>query len=83
MGTPAQEVALILDTGSDWITIESSFCSNCYGKNFNQELSSTFSYAADDYSLREYGSATLDGIEAKDKVCLFKEHYNGDRMCVP
>ena len=31
VGTPAQEVSLIFDTGSDWITIESNTCENCLG----------------------------------------------------
>ena len=82
VGTPAQEITLIFDTGSDWITIESASCHNCLGRNFRQEDSSTFEYAAEGQSKREYGSATLSGIEAKDKVCLRDETQGADRVCL-
>ena len=72
IGTPPQEVSLIFDTGSDWLTVESSSCGNCHGVNFDQDASNTFKFVGEDTSQREYGSATLKGIEVQDKVCLLK-----------
>ena len=73
VGTPPQEVTLIFDTGSDWMTVESASCGNCHGINFDSDSSETFKLVGDSASLREYGSATLKGIEVKDKVCLLKD----------
>ena len=73
VGTPPQEVTLIFDTGSDWMTVESASCGNCHGMNFDSDSSETFKLVGDSASLREYGSATLKGIEVKDKVCLLKD----------
>ena len=83
VGTPPQEVSLIFDTGSDWMTVESASCENCRGLNFDTDASSSFSFVGDTTSMREYGSAALKGIEVSDKVCLLKdEQRNTGDVCL-
>ena len=74
---------LIFDTGSDWMTVESHSCSNCKGENFNYEASETFKFSGAGRSKREYGSAVLEGIEAKDRVCLVQKQSGSHEICLP
>ena len=84
MGTPPQEITLIFDTGSDWMTIESHTCGNCNGENFDYEASETFEFTGNGKSVREYGSATLKGMEAKDRVCLINQPSTNEyKVCLP
>ena len=65
-----QELQIVFDTGSDWLVIESINCSNCEGENFDVDASKTFKARMQNIEQKKYGSATLDGAIAKDKVCL-------------
>ena len=61
---------MVFDTGSDWLVLESSRCSNCQGTNFDTQLSKGFKARIDNVEKKEYGSAMLSGVIAKDMVCL-------------
>lgn len=62
---------LAYDTGSDWLVIEGSDCTNCEGNTYNpsnSEGSPTQVNASQ--TERNYGSASLTGYEYTDKVCI-------------
>ena len=42
LGTPAQEVNVIWDTGSSKLVLETQHCSNCIAKVFHTDKSTTF-----------------------------------------
>ena len=65
------------------MTIESSTCGNCKGVNFNYEASETFEFVGSGRSKREYGSAVLEGLEAKDRVCLVQKTSGELEVCLP
>ncbi|MFM7858319.1 MAG: pepsin-like aspartyl protease [Flammeovirgaceae bacterium] len=35
IGTPAQNLSVVYDTGSDWLVIESYLCRTCKNSTFN------------------------------------------------
>ena len=62
---------VVYDTGSDWLTIEGRLCTKCGGNTFDQAGSSTFQFLESQQSTElAYGSASLKGLRASDKVCL-------------
>ena len=69
MGEAYTGMDVVFDTGSDWLVVEGFGCSTCEGNTFNGDLSGTQVGSA--VSERLYGSASLEGIEYKDKVCLY------------
>ena len=58
---------VVFDTGSDWLVIESSECSNCAGDTYDLSSSSVVGNAI---SERRYGSAIFKGKEYQDTVCI-------------
>ena len=55
-GSQFQELDLILDTGSDWLSIEGADCSNCLGSTYDSSESSTSRRMTRDVSKRTYGN---------------------------
>lgn len=70
MGTSDFEARVVYDTGSDWLVVESSTCSSCLGTNYDVTTSTDSTQVATSVSERLYGSASLDGMEYTDKVCI-------------
>ena len=70
IGTPYQLVQLVYDTGSDWLVVEAKNCGNCLNHTYNEGLSSSHTRVDGDYIEHVYGSATLHGYDAKDRVSL-------------
>ena len=65
---------LVYDTGSDWLVVEGSDCSNCQGNTYNPRDSEGFPEQVNaSQTQRDYGSASLTGYEFKDKVCITLE----------
>lgn len=66
-----KELEVVYDTGSDWLVIESATCSNCEGDKYDPATSSG-NAEKKSYTLseRNYGSASLEGYEFYDKVCI-------------
>jgi len=61
VGTPAQKVTIVFDSGSDWTSLETDMCSNCYAPVFKTKNSTTYSNSSTKlYSLR-YNNMTLNG----------------------
>lgn len=70
MGENQEEVNVIWDTGSDWLTIESYLCTSCLGNTYDHSTETTFNPIADSDTTLSYGSATLNGYKAEDTVCF-------------
>jgi hypothetical protein len=70
VGTPAQELIVIYDTGSDWLVIESNLCKTCLNNTYDHSSSSTFEFDGTVVEEHLYGSAQLYGYDVKDKVNL-------------
>ena len=62
---------VVYDTGSDWLVIESETCSNCEGNKYDlADSAGTPVKTNSQQTERNYGSASLQGYEYKDKVCV-------------
>ena len=64
---------IVYDTGSDWLVVEGSDCTNCEGNTYDigPSLDSGEGVAlTETTSTREYGSASLTGKEHTDTVCI-------------
>jgi hypothetical protein len=72
IGTPAQNLSVVYDTGSDWLVIESSSCSSCLNSTFNQSLSKTWKNISKNMTEHLYGSASLYGYDCNDSVSIDK-----------
>lgn len=67
MGTDRNTIDVVYDTGSDWLVIPDSECSQCDGnKHDNSQATPIDSVESD----RLYGSAALRGRTYSDKTCL-------------
>lgn len=73
VGTPQQDLIVVYDTGSDWLTIESNLCDTCLNHTYDHSASSTYSQYRTELSEHLYGSAALYGYDIKDKVWLDEE----------
>lgn len=74
VGSTQQKQSLVYDTGSDWITLESSECKSCFGDNFDASVSTSWAPADESNETElEYGSAWLEGITGTDDICLDSE----------
>jgi uncharacterized ParB-like nuclease family protein len=65
---------MIFDTGSNWLWIDSRICSNCPENlsKFDERSSNTFKYYKSVKSLY-YGTGSVHGYNAYDKVCITTE----------
>ena len=60
MGSDNQPMEVVWDTGSDWLTVEGDFCSQCQGNTYWNGASTTFEFLEETQSVDlEYGSASL------------------------
>lgn len=78
LGTPLQgseTSEFVYDTGSGFLTVNSSQCGSCTSRYYNRGLSSTRRDNGSGYtkSSLSYGSAELKGMMATDRVCLDKD----------
>lgn len=64
-------MSVVFDTGSDWMVIQGSSCTNCEGTLFNATKSGTL--ASSTLQVRTYGSANLTGYVYNDTFCLSKD----------
>jgi len=62
---------VVYDTGSDWLVVQGTNCSNCKGDLFNATKSGVIVNST--LQVRKYGSAELDGYIFNDTVCLAKD----------
>jgi hypothetical protein len=76
MGQNFQEMRVVYDTGSDWLSIEGSNCTMCAGDKFDAQVSGT---RKNDQSVsRMFGSVTLTGHVWTDRVCIAETTCIGD-----
>ena len=64
---------VVYDTGSDWLVVEGSDCTNCEGNTYDIGPSVDAGQAiavSNEQSNRSYGSAELIGQEYTDTVCI-------------
>jgi len=63
---------MLVDTGSNWLWVNSKYCNNCVEaktKGFDHLTSSTFDAIKKPFVLH-YGSGSVAGLPAFDQVCL-------------
>lgn len=88
VGTPLQgsnSTNYVYDTGSGYLTIPSSSCTNCdQSFLYDSAASSTYESGSSDYTTNNlsYGSATLYGGMATDTVCLSDTTQGTEDSCV-
>ena len=72
LGSPeSQAMEVVYDTGSDWLTVEGANCHLCQGNLYDHTQSDDFAFLESVQSTElNYGSASLKGLRASDKVCL-------------
>jgi len=70
VGSTGQQLEVVYDTGSDWLCIENIDCRNGKASKFDYNKSQTLARLESKESVREYGSATLTGVEVTDITCL-------------
>ena len=70
MGSAQQVLDVIYDNASDWLVLEGSACTNCDGKTYDIETSTTAHRVGIDYSQRAYGTTRMSGTEWVDQVCV-------------
>jgi len=58
---------VVYDTGSDWLVVFGSNCTNCNGTTFDHMGGVPTTSGV---SERHYGSASLTGREYRDEVCV-------------
>ena len=63
---------VVYDTGSDWLVVEGATCSNCEGNTYDisANIDQGKASCGTEQSNRSYGSASLDGVECVDEVCI-------------
>ena len=71
------DIKVVFDTGSDWLVIPGTNCSNCEGNRYNGANQSIPTVGHPSH--RQYGTASLFGQEYTDKVCLGE---GADHSCV-
>jgi hypothetical protein len=71
MGLQQKPMNVVFDTGSDWLVVQGTNCTNCQGDLFNATSSGVL--ANETMQVRKYGSAELDGYVYNDTVCLAKD----------
>lgn len=69
VGTPPQSYAVILDTGSSDMWLQSVSCVQCTGKTFNPASSSTLSNSSTPFSI-SYGIGSALGTTVSDVVSI-------------
>lgn len=70
LGTPAQHLEVIYDTGSDWMAIEAKECETCLNNTYDADESITYERVNATLGERRYGSAVLNGYESRETAAL-------------
>lgn len=63
---------MIWDSGSEWLVVESHFCNTCAGYGYDYSSADTFTIKPNSEGERNYGSASTEGFEAYETVCIKK-----------
>ncbi|KAJ1304817.1 hypothetical protein OPQ81_005952 [Rhizoctonia solani] len=69
VGTPPQTYAVILDTGSSDMWLQSVDCAPCTGKKIDPTASSTLQHSSSPFSLA-YGIGSVKGVLVNDVVSI-------------
>ena len=77
-------MSVVFDTGSNWLTVKSSMCTNCLVRPYNTHSSpSGHSKPGTTGSFElKYGSADLTGTSWLDTVCINKPASDGLENCI-
>jgi hypothetical protein len=69
-GRIADKVTVVPDTGSTWLSIESSTCSTCLGNKYDYTGDSTFATVDATTIDKNYGAVKTKGFKASDTICM-------------
>lgn len=70
MGSRDELLTVIYDTGSDWLALDTDFCSTCIQPVFNTSQSATYANESDSIINQQYGSADLYAVSASDSISV-------------
>lgn len=68
MGSKRELLDVIYDTGSDWLVLDTDFCSDCHDPVFHTRKSQTYDVVTGYLMTQEYGSASVSGYNSTDYV---------------
>jgi len=66
---------VVYDTGSGWLTISTTSCTNCYSDVYDPSNSTTSNQTSTNEATLSYGSATLQGYTYTDTVCVEDDDF--------
>jgi hypothetical protein len=69
-GRAGDKVTVVPDTGSTWLSIESSTCSTCLGTKYDYTGDSTFATVDATTIDKNYGAVKTKGFRASDTICM-------------
>jgi hypothetical protein len=78
-GSEKQELDVILDSGSSWVWLGSTMCTECANpKKFDFAKSKSFRQESPELQMLNYGRGMVMGYDTRDEVCLNPENKIGD-----
>jgi len=70
LGSHAQQLRLIFDTGSSWLVVEDVKCKTCVSTRFNARASTSFRIVNETLLTLRYGRSQLEGYRGADTCGL-------------
>jgi hypothetical protein len=70
MGSRRQQLDVIYDTGSDWLVLDTDYCTDCHLPVFATKKSTTYRVVDGDLMYQEYGSASVTGYNSTDYISV-------------
>jgi hypothetical protein len=82
MGSKRELLDVIYDTGSDWLVLDTDFCTDCHDPVFHTRKSSTYEVVDGYLMSQEYGSASVKGYNATDYISVTEpSKWSGKSRC--
>ena len=70
MGSNAQKLTILYDTATDWLAVDTDFCSNCHYPLFNTRDSSSYYQNSTSLTQIQYGGTYINGYRSVDTASL-------------
>ena len=84
VGTPPQEMKVIVDSGSTWFWVQTTDCASCGGHAvYDKHASSSCENTGAGLKFLYYGSGNVRGMNYRENVCLTKPACEGGIGDIP